>query len=59
MKAGLWKVGFGTRKWGDNFTSVKVIARTGEEAIEKAKKKLDEGEESYYVEYTQMLGRAD
>lgn len=61
MKLALWHVVFGTRRWGDNWSSMAVIARTGEEAIRKAKLNAPalSGRDSYYVQELKLLGRSD
>ena len=58
MKIGMWKIGFGHKTFGDNYASVRVTARTGEEAIEKAKKAQDDGEK-LYIDNVMLVGRVD
>ena len=61
MKLGLWEVTFGARHNSDNFSSRTVTARTGEEAIVKAKKNVKNEPEtfSYYVTGLRLIGRVN
>lgn len=52
----IYKVGTAHSRWGSNWGSYNVAARTAEEAIRKAKKQFVSGER---VDTVQLLATAD